>query len=69
MKRKYTQEEIERLMTFNLYCNPDDLNVFVRKKGRRSAWTMNLGNPWSWAFIAVVILVAVILKMILQYAA
>ena len=69
MKRKYTQEEVERLMTFNFYVNPDDRNVFVRKKGRCTAWTMNLGNPWSWALIAAFILAVMGLNMIVQYAA
>jgi len=69
MKRRYTQEEVERLMTWNIYVNPDDLNVFVRKRGRRYAWTMNFGNKWAWVFIGAVILGALLLNMVLQYAA
>lgn len=69
MKRKYTQEEVEHMMVLNLYANPDDLNVFVRKKGRCTAWTMNFGNPWSWAFIAAIVLAVIGLSMVLQYAA
>ena len=69
MKRKYTQQEVEHMMTLNFYANSDDLNVFVRKKGRRTAWTINFGNPWSWVFIAAIILAVIGLSMVLQYAA
>ena len=66
MKRKYTQEEVSRLMVFGLYFNPDDRNIFVRK--RWGAWTMNMGNLWSWV-IAGGILLGISLIMALQYAA
>lgn len=42
MKRKYTQEEVEKHMLGRSYYNPDDLNIFVRRRGLGS-WTMNLG--------------------------
>ena len=40
MKRKYSQEEVEQLMIGRIYCNHEDLNIFVRRKGLY-AWTMN----------------------------
>ena len=58
MKRKYSQEEVEKRMILNLYANPNDLNIFVRKKGRHSAWTLNFGNKWAWLLIAAVSLIA-----------
>lgn len=44
-------------MVLNLYANPNDLNIFVRKKGRHSAWTLNFGNIWAWLLIAAVSLI------------
>ncbi|MBQ4264655.1 MAG: hypothetical protein IJB85_04005 [Clostridia bacterium] len=69
MKRRYTQEEVERRMIWNLYTNPDDLNIFVRKRGRRCAWTMNMGNKWAWVFIGAVLLIVLLINTALQYAA
>lgn len=66
MKRKYTQDEVSRRMVFGLYFNPDDRNIFVRK--RRYAWTMNMGNPWSWVITGAILLV-IALIMSLQRAA
>ena len=56
MKRKYTQQEVERLMVGRLYCNPNDKNIFVRRRGL-AAWTMNLGNPWAWCITGAAALV------------
>ena len=33
MKRKYSQEEVYKLMIGRTYYNKDDLNIFVRRKG------------------------------------
>lgn len=55
MKRKYTTEEVHAHMFLNFYCNPDDLNIIVRKKHGVGAYTMNLGNPWSWVISALLI--------------
>ena len=69
MKRKYTREEVDRLMSWwGLYANPDDLNIFVRKKRRPYAWTMNYGNKWSWV-ITGAILLGIALIMALEHAA
>ena len=66
MKRKYTQEEVSRLMVFGLYFNPDDRNIFVRK--RWCAWTMNMGNPWSWVITGAALL-GIALIIALEHAA
>jgi len=50
MKRKYSTEEVDRLMKGRLFCNPDDLNIFVRRRVP-FAWTMNLGNKWAWGIM------------------
>ena len=69
MKRKYTREEVDQLTTWwGLYANPDDLNIFVRKKGRPYAWTMNYGNKLS-RVITGAILLGIALIMALQHAA
>ncbi|MGL4736267.1 MAG: hypothetical protein ACRCW2_02320 [Cellulosilyticaceae bacterium] len=60
MKRKYSQEEVEKCMSGRLYINRDDLNIFVRRKGVY-AWTMNLGNRWSWIIMCGEVLVIVML--------
>ena len=57
MKRKYTQEEVDRLMIGRFYCNSDDLNIFVRRKTGLYSWTMNMGNPWSWVITAAMLAV------------
>lgn len=63
-KRKYSQEEIEQKMSGRIYANPDDLNIFVRRKGFCS-WTMNLGNIWSRVLMgSEILLIAVILSAI-----
>lgn len=61
MKRKYSQDEVERHMLGRIYINRDDLNIFVRRKGLY-AWTMNLGNKWSWIITGSI---AVIINIIL----
>lgn len=64
MKRKYSQEEIEQHMTGRLYFNPDDLNIFVRRKAGLCAWTMNYGNKWSWVITAAELLLIALICMI-----
>ncbi len=65
MKRKYTQDEVYQNMTGRLYCNSDDANIIVRRKGSLS-WTMNLGNAWSWVIIVLeIFIVATIILVML----
>lgn len=65
MKRKYRQEEVAQRMSGRIYCNADDLNIFVRRNGF-GAWTMNLGNKWSWVIMgAEGLLAALILWVVL----
>ena len=40
------------------YVNRDDPALFVRKRFR-SGYTLNFGNPWSWAVLALLVLIAV----------
>ena len=62
MKRKYTREEVfERMIGNSIYFNPDDTNIFVRKRYGIGAWTMNMGNPWSWVIAGVALLLAIVL--------
>lgn len=68
MKRKYTQAEVDRLLSGTsgrIYINPDDLNLFVtvRRPGRYAV-IPNLGNRWSWLIIAVIALAAVLIASI-----
>lgn len=66
MKRKYTREEVlERMIGNSIYFNPDDTNIFVRKRYGIGAWTMNMGNPWSWTIVGGIVAIAVILQIIL----
>lgn len=62
MKRKYTREEVlARMIGNNLYFNPNDTNIFVRKRYGIGAFTMNMGNPWSWVIAGGIVLLAVVL--------
>ena len=65
MKRKYSQEEVEQLMIGRIYCNHEDLNIFVRRKGLY-AWTMNLGNKWCWIITvtAAMIIIEIVFMML-----
>ncbi len=63
MKRKYTDEEVKKLMVGRIYFNPDDANIFVRRRGIGS-WTMNMGNVWSWVINAGVIILTYIVVRI-----
>lgn len=60
MKRKYSKEEAWQWMEDNkkifFYINGDDSNIFVRKRHGIS-WNINLGNPWVWCMICVIIFV------------
>lgn len=61
MKRKYTRQEVlDRMIGTSLYFNPDDANIFVRKRWGICAWTMNMGNPWSWAIVGGIVLLAIV---------
>lgn len=61
MKRKYSQEEVDRSMSGRIYINTDDLNIFLKRK-RLCAWTMNWGNKWTWVIAgAGLLVIAVIL--------
>lgn len=57
IRRKYTQQEVEQRMRGRIYCNPDDSNLFVRRRTPGS-WTMNMGNPWAWCVVVAIALVA-----------
>ena len=48
-------------MTGRLYFNPDDLNIFVRRGPGLYAWTMNLGNKWSWVIMGAEVLVILLI--------
>lgn len=65
MKRKYTEEEVRERMFMRIYCNPDDLNIFVKRRGICS-YTMNLGNPWSWIITGAAVLL--VLAMVRLFA-
>ena len=61
MKRKYTREEVlEPMIGNSIYFNPDDANIFVRKRFGIGSWTMNIGNPWAWAILGGIVLLAVV---------
>jgi len=36
------------------YVNPDDAAVFVRKRNGLG-YTLNFGNRWSWAIVALIV--------------
>ncbi|HIX89729.1 MAG TPA: hypothetical protein H9845_02375 [Candidatus Agathobaculum pullicola] len=55
IKRKYSQEEVEARLHGRFYCNPDDKNLFVRRRAW-GAWTMNMGNPWAWCAVGAIAL-------------
>lgn len=57
MRRKYSQQEVWQRMRGRIYCNPDDKNLFVRRR-TPGAWTVNLGNPWAWCIAAAAALAA-----------
>ena len=56
IKRKYTQQEVWQHMRGRIYCNPDDRNLFVRRKAW-GAWTMNVGNPYAWCAVGAIALI------------
>lgn len=65
MKRKYTTEEVNKLMHGRIYVNTNDLNIFVKRKNGLGSWTMNLGNKWSWFIILLELIVIFSIVMIL----
>ncbi len=64
MKRKFKKEEIEHLNIGRIYYNPNDLNIFVKRKGLFS-WTMNLANKWTWLIVFIELTLLVIVVSIL----
>ncbi len=64
MKRKYSPDEVRKIMTGRIYANLDDTNLFVRRKSP-GAWTMNLGNPVSWIIMGATVLVIAAALMLL----
>ena len=60
LKRKYNQEEAEQANPGRIYINREDARIFVRKSGLY-AWTMNLGNPWSWVIMGLELLVILLI--------
>ena len=64
MKRIYSQEEVEQRMTGRIYVNTDDLNILVKRK-TSGAWTMNLGNKWSWVIMGMEVLIIVFIVLFL----
>lgn len=66
MKRKYTPEEVNKLMHGRIYANTNDLNIFVKRKNGLCSWTMNLGNKWSW-FIILLELIVIFSIVIILY--
>lgn len=65
MKRKYTTEEVNKLMHGRIYANTNDLNIFVKRKNGLCLWTMNLGNKWSWFIILLELIVIFSIVVIL----
>lgn len=65
MKRKYTTEEVNKLMHGRIYVNTNDLNIFVKRKNGLGSWTMNLGNKWSWFIILLELIVIFSIVVIL----
>ncbi len=63
MKKKHSQEEIQKYMRGRIYCNSNDTNIFVKRKGVFS-YTMNLGNKWSWVLMGLMLLIVLILLLI-----
>lgn len=66
IKRKYTQQEVERQMRGRFYCNSDDKNLFVRRSAW-GAWTMNMGNPWAWCAVGVIALAICLMVWLLLW--
>lgn len=66
MKKKYTQEEVDKLMHGRIYINTNDLNIFVKRKNGLGSWTMNFGNKCSWLIIFLELIVIFGVIMILN---
>ena len=66
MQMNYSQEEVDQLMIVRIYCNHADFTIFVMRKGLY-AWTMNLGNKWSWIItVTAAMIIIVIVFMMLE---
>lgn len=65
MKRKYSQEEVNKHMLGKLYINKDDSNIFVRRKKGFYSWTMNLGNKWSWIIMCAELLLIIFIVLVI----
>ena len=66
IRRKYSQREVEAHMHGRFYCNPDDKNLFVRRRVW-GAWTMNLGNPWAWCVMGAIALAVCLVVWLLLW--
>ncbi len=67
-KRRYTQQEVHQRMKGRTYYNPDDANIFVKRKEGIGSWTMNLGNKWTWVILGCEILAIIAIMYILPKA-
>lgn len=57
MKRKWTAEEVSAWYQKTgaiTYCNREDASMVVRKP-KSLGWTLNWGNPVSYALLAVIL--------------
>ena len=64
-RRKWTKDEVEKWRNEHQrigYFNKQDSNIFV-SKGYGIGFTLNWGNPLSWALIAVVITIIIVIKV------
>lgn len=71
MKRPYDQHEHD-LMIHNpdnykwgsIYYNPRDSRVFVPKRKKNIAWTLNFASPYTWVILLVIVLLIYILNFL-----
>lgn len=66
-KRKWTEEEVQQWYRDTgafTYCNPDDLNVVV-KKPRREGLTVNWANPKAYLLQGVILVLVLAIVVLL----
>ena len=66
-KRKWTAEEVQQWYSDTasfVYCNPDDLNVIV-KKPRREGFTVNWANPKAYLLQGVILALVLVIVLFL----
>ncbi|WP_365929845.1 DUF5808 domain-containing protein [uncultured Subdoligranulum sp.] len=66
-KRKWTHREIEEWWDKNqrfFYCNPEDANLFVRKRCYGINWSFNWGNPWTWGIVGTFVVAMVLIGIL-----